>query len=116
MHKRLRFRDLKELGVVRNRPTLRNWIKDRGFPPGQLTGPNSRTWGEAEVQAWLDRRPTALRELTPLARRGRCKARADSLTSSTPENPRSRGRRGCFCIGLTGAGTPRKEVKCYRTR
>src|SRR5205814_240372 len=32
--------------------------RDRGFPPGQLTGPNSRTWDEAEVLAWLDSRPT----------------------------------------------------------
>ena len=48
---RLRFRDLLALGIVRNRPTLRNWIRDRGFPAGQLTGPNSRTWAEADVQA-----------------------------------------------------------------
>ena len=59
MQKRLRYRDLKERGVIKNRPTLQNWIRDRGFPPGQLTGPNSRTWGEAEVEAWLASRPTA---------------------------------------------------------
>jgi len=59
MQKRLRYRDLIERGVVKNRPTLQNWIRDRGFPPGQLTGPNSRTWGEAEVEAWLASRPTA---------------------------------------------------------
>ena len=49
MRKRLRYADLKALGVVTNRVTLGNWIRDRGFPPGQLTGPNSRTWDEAEV-------------------------------------------------------------------
>ena len=59
MHKRLRFRDLLERGVVRNRPTLRNWIQKRGFPPGQLTGPNTRTWDESEVETWLASRPTA---------------------------------------------------------
>jgi len=59
MQKRLRYRDLKERGVIKNRPTLQNWIRDRGLPPGQLTGPNSRTWGEAEVEAWLASRPTA---------------------------------------------------------
>ena len=59
MQKRLRLPDLIERGVANNGPPLRTWIKKRGFPPGQLTGPNSRTWSEAEVQAWLDSRPTA---------------------------------------------------------
>ncbi len=58
MLKRLRFSDLVALGIVRNRVTLANWIRDRGFPRGQLTGPNSRTWGEAEVQRWLSSRPS----------------------------------------------------------
>ena len=58
MRKRLRYADLERLGIVRNRVTLSNWIRDRGFPAGQLTGPNSRTWDEAEVEAWLDSRPT----------------------------------------------------------
>ncbi len=59
MRKRLRFRDLVALGIVQNRVTLSNWIKDRGFPRGSLTGPNSRTWDELEIQEWLDSRPTA---------------------------------------------------------
>jgi predicted DNA-binding transcriptional regulator AlpA len=59
MRKRLRYADLERLGIVNNRPTLQNWIRDRGFPIGQLTGPNSRTWSEEEVQVWLDSRPTA---------------------------------------------------------
>jgi len=58
LRNRLRFRDLVALGIVATRPTLQNWIRDRSFPPGQLTGPNSRTWGEDEVQQWLDQRPT----------------------------------------------------------
>jgi hypothetical protein len=72
MGKRLRFRDLKARGIVNNRPTLQNWIRDRGFPIGQLTGPNSRTWSEEEVQAWIDSRPTAPK-LAPIVkgRRGR---------------------------------------------
>jgi predicted DNA-binding transcriptional regulator AlpA len=57
--KRLRYRDLVALGIIRNRPTLQNWIRDRGFPCGQRTGPNSRTWGEDEVADWLASRPTA---------------------------------------------------------
>jgi hypothetical protein len=59
MRKRLRYRDLKERGVINNRPTLNNWIKKLGFPPGQLTGPNTRTWGEDEVEDYLANRPTA---------------------------------------------------------
>jgi predicted DNA-binding transcriptional regulator AlpA len=58
MRKRLRFADLLALGIVKNRVTLQNWIRDQGFPRGQLTGPNSRTWDEGEIQAWLDSRPT----------------------------------------------------------
>ena len=72
MRKRLRFYDLVALGLVKNRPTLRNWIRDRGFPRGQLTGPNSRTWGEDEVQAWIDSRPTGPKGVPIVkARRGR---------------------------------------------
>ena len=58
MRKRLRYDDLKALGVVNNRETLQNWIRNRGFPRGQLTGPNSRTWDEGEVTSWLESRPT----------------------------------------------------------
>jgi predicted DNA-binding transcriptional regulator AlpA len=72
MQKRLRFRDLLERGIINNRPTLQNWIRERGFPPGQLTGPNSRTWGENEVEAYLASRPTA--------------------PKPTPKPPRSPGR------------------------
>ena len=74
MQKRLRYSDLVALGIVRNRPTLANWIRARGFPCGQLTGPNSRTWGEAEVLAWLATRPTEPKppaDLKPGSRRGR---------------------------------------------
>jgi predicted DNA-binding transcriptional regulator AlpA len=72
MQKRLRYADLERLGVIRNRVTLQNWIRHRGFPTGQLTGPNSRTWGENEVQRWLDSRPTNPKP-TPIVkgRRGR---------------------------------------------
>ena len=59
MQKRLRYRDLVALGIVNNRVTLGNWIRDRGFPLGQATGPNTRTWSEREVEAWIANRPTA---------------------------------------------------------
>jgi predicted DNA-binding transcriptional regulator AlpA len=59
MHRRLRFNDLVALGLVNNRATLANWIRDRGFPRGQLIGPNFRVWNENEVQRWLEQRPSA---------------------------------------------------------
>jgi predicted DNA-binding transcriptional regulator AlpA len=71
--RRLRFADLLDLGIVKNRATLQNWIHDRGFPPGQLTGPNSRTWSEDEIHAWISRRPSAPKETPriPKGKRGR---------------------------------------------
>jgi hypothetical protein len=71
MRKRLRYSDLLALNVVRNRATLRNWIRNGGFPPGQLTGPNSRTWSEAEIQNWLDSRATTPKPKPVGNRRGR---------------------------------------------
>jgi predicted DNA-binding transcriptional regulator AlpA len=55
--RRLRYADLLALGIVRNRVTLSNWIRKQNFPKGALTGPNSRTWGESEIQDWLESRP-----------------------------------------------------------
>ncbi len=57
LQKRLRFRDLKERGVFNNRPSLKNAQEKRGFPRGKLTGANSRTWTEDEVNEWLDSQP-----------------------------------------------------------
>jgi predicted DNA-binding transcriptional regulator AlpA len=84
MRKRLRFADLVALGIVNNRPTLQNWIRDRGFPPGQLTGPNSRTWSEDEVQRWLARRPTAAKAPPPL-REGKRRGRPRKAEAATVE-------------------------------
>jgi predicted DNA-binding transcriptional regulator AlpA len=66
MQRRLRYADLIALGIVKNRTTLANWIHERGFPPGQLTGPNVRTWGENDVQEWLASRPTAPKRDMPV--------------------------------------------------
>jgi predicted DNA-binding transcriptional regulator AlpA len=72
MHQRLRYRDLVALGVVANRVTLRNWIRDRGFPPGLLLGPNSRSWSVDEVEAWIARRPIGPKDMPIIkGRRGR---------------------------------------------
>src|SRR5262245_38466085 len=71
--RRLRYRDLVALNIISNRATLSNWIRDRSFPPGQLTGPNTRTWSEDEVRRWLNARPTAPKPAppSPKNRRGR---------------------------------------------
>jgi predicted DNA-binding transcriptional regulator AlpA len=49
----LRFRDLRERGVVNNWTTLQRWIKQCGFPRGVKIGPNSRAWYEKDVDEWL---------------------------------------------------------------
>ena len=49
----LRFADLKERNIVRNRVTLGRWIKKCGFPRGFHIGDNSRVWRESEIEAWL---------------------------------------------------------------
>jgi hypothetical protein len=54
MEKRLRYSDLRAAGIVRNRTTLKNRIKKQNFPPGKRTGPNERTWGEGEVQRYVE--------------------------------------------------------------
>ena len=55
--KLLRFRDLKEIGLVKNWPTLKRRIKNQGFPPGRLLGPATRVWTENEVELWFVSRP-----------------------------------------------------------
>jgi predicted DNA-binding transcriptional regulator AlpA len=80
--RRLRYADLLALSIVRNRVTLTNWIKNLGFPPGQLTGPNSRTWLEEDVQTWLDSRPTGPKAMPVVTgRRGRPR-KADRTTEA----------------------------------
>jgi predicted DNA-binding transcriptional regulator AlpA len=70
--RRLRFRDLVSLGIVRNRVTLQTWIRERGFPPGKLMGPNSRSWSERDVEAWLASRPVRAKPVPRgIAKRGR---------------------------------------------
>ncbi len=54
--KYLRYPDLVERQIVNNRTTLARWIKDHGFPPGVLLGPNSRAWPDDQVESWLEAR------------------------------------------------------------
>lgn len=55
----LRFDDLKAREIVRNRTTLSRWIKNHGFPPGMLIGPNTRVWTEEEIDRYLAERRAA---------------------------------------------------------
>jgi predicted DNA-binding transcriptional regulator AlpA len=80
--RRLRYHDLEARGIVKNRVTLANWIRDRGFPPGQLTGPNTRTWAEGEIDDWILTRPVAPKPVPP-ARRPRGRLRKAEVQTST---------------------------------
>ena len=69
--KLIRFSDLKAQGILNNRVTLGHWIEREGFPLGRVLGANTRVWDEAEVKAWLDKRPTKGPERTMPRRRKR---------------------------------------------
>ncbi len=51
--KLLRYPDLRERGIFRNRATLYRWIAAGQFPRGLKIGPNTRVWTEDEVNTWL---------------------------------------------------------------
>ncbi|ESY15209.1 hypothetical protein [Mesorhizobium sp. LNJC394B00] len=55
----LRFKDLKARGIVGNWPTLLDWIKEEGFPPGRYFGANTRVWTSDEIELWTASRPLA---------------------------------------------------------
>jgi predicted DNA-binding transcriptional regulator AlpA len=55
----LRFKDLKQRGIVRNWTTLARLMREQGFPAGTRVGAQTRAWEEAEVTAWLDSRRIA---------------------------------------------------------
>jgi predicted DNA-binding transcriptional regulator AlpA len=49
----VRYRDLKERGLINNRVTLGRWIESGGFPPPLKIGPNTVVWPEHEIDEWL---------------------------------------------------------------
>jgi hypothetical protein len=59
----LRFKHVKERGIVNNRVQLHSLIKKCGFPAGQMMGKpgepgsNTRFWDEEKVNDWLASRP-----------------------------------------------------------
>ena len=54
----VRFRDLRNAGIVDNWEQLRNLVADYHFPPGMLLSPNTRVWDIKDVRAWLASRPS----------------------------------------------------------
>ncbi len=59
----LRFSDLVELGIIRNRMTLKRWVGSGHFPAPIRLGANSIAWRSSDVQAWLDARTAETRDL-----------------------------------------------------
>jgi predicted DNA-binding transcriptional regulator AlpA len=71
----LRFNDLQAKGIADNRHTLKNLIKNAGFPVGRRMGPQRRAWTEDEVDAWIEALPSATDARPPL--RGEAKRRTE---------------------------------------
>jgi predicted DNA-binding transcriptional regulator AlpA len=75
----LTFNDLKRFGVVTNRTSLANWIRNDSFPLGRLIGPNRRVWTETEIRQFIAERPTEPKKFLEGRRPGRPrKARSQS--------------------------------------
>jgi predicted DNA-binding transcriptional regulator AlpA len=55
----LRYAELVELGIIKNRMTLRRWILSGHFPQPVRLGGNSIAWLAADVRAWLESREKA---------------------------------------------------------
>ena len=82
MVKLLRFRDLKDRGVVDSWAQLRRLIDHCEFPTGRMLSPNQRTWDEQEIDDWYATRPVKGPEPRGAAKRNRTR-KADSSTAST---------------------------------
>jgi predicted DNA-binding transcriptional regulator AlpA len=67
----LRFRDMKERGIVNSWPQLKRLQTEHGFPLGRMLSPNIRAWTLAEIDEWIASRP--IENTTPL--RGAPKAK-----------------------------------------
>jgi predicted DNA-binding transcriptional regulator AlpA len=80
----LRFKDLRERGVISNWPMLKRRIERDGFPVGKMVGPNTRVWIEEEVEKWIRSRPSGGPAPKGVAksRRGNPRKNAVSTTST----------------------------------
>jgi hypothetical protein len=77
----LRFRDLKERGIVNSWPQLKRLQTEQGFPLGRMLSPNIRAWSEDEIEAWFAERP--VENLMPL--KGAPKARHAARAAAQSE-------------------------------
>jgi predicted DNA-binding transcriptional regulator AlpA len=87
----VRFKDLRQAGIVTSWPQVLRMIGDEGFPPGVRLSANIRAWRLDEVQGWLAGRPTERKEvlaLHPGRRRGRTKS--TNKTSKTASDAAER--------------------------
>ena len=58
-NKRLvRFKGLRERGVVNSWTSLKHLQNNEGFPAGFLLGPSTRVWFEDDIDTWLASRPS----------------------------------------------------------
>jgi predicted DNA-binding transcriptional regulator AlpA len=56
----LRFRNLVDRGLFKNRQELRRLQETQGFPRGRLLGPNTRIWTEEEINTYVASRPVQM--------------------------------------------------------
>lgn len=55
----LRFDDLRNRNLFKNRVTLGRWVRNGHFPAPIRLGPNSVGWRARDVEEWLDHRAAA---------------------------------------------------------
>jgi hypothetical protein len=80
----LRFKDLRDRGIIGNWPMLKRRIERDGFPVGRMIGPNTRVWIEEEIEKWVKSRPIAGPAPRGIAKIKQDRAhKADSATTTT---------------------------------
>jgi predicted DNA-binding transcriptional regulator AlpA len=87
MTKWLRFRDLQKRGIANSWAQLGNLIRNQGFPPGRMLGPNTRAWEEeTEIEPWEAGRPVAGPQPRGAAKAGRGRPRKAEARTETAAN------------------------------
>jgi hypothetical protein len=64
----VRFRNLREAGIVDSWEQLSQLIGRYGFPSGTLLSPNVRVWDVDDIRQWLASRPTERKVILTLYR------------------------------------------------
>ena len=82
----IRFRDLKERGIVDSWPQLKFMIDNYGFPAGRLASPQVRIWSQDEVADYLANPPFLPARLRgEPARRKAAKEAREAAADTPPE-------------------------------